>query len=244
MAKLESIYVGCAGWAIPRVAADGFPRQGSHLQRYAQQLPAVEINSSFYRSHMPATYARWAATVPDGFRFAVKVPRELTHRACLLDAVETLDRFLCETASLGPKRGPLLVQLPPGLAFEEQVAVSFFEQLRQRFTGDVVCEPRHPSWFSDSVADMFTRFRVARVAADPPPHPAAAEPGGWRGLVYYRYHGSPRTYYSSYSEGDLDRLAAVLRTTLERGVPSWCIFDNTAAGAAAINALGLLDRLA
>src|SRR4051812_32051961 len=72
------LYVGCAGWSVPKEHAGHFPAAGSHLQRYASRFPAVEINSSFYRPHRPATYARWAATVPDRFRFAGKVPREIT----------------------------------------------------------------------------------------------------------------------------------------------------------------------
>jgi len=75
-----TVKVGCAGWAIPRQHAHRFPEQGTHLERYARRLPAVEINSSFYRSYQPKTYARWAASVPEHFRFAVKVPREITHR--------------------------------------------------------------------------------------------------------------------------------------------------------------------
>ncbi|HWP34406.1 MAG TPA: DUF72 domain-containing protein, partial [Thermodesulfobacteriota bacterium] len=63
---MGAVLVGCAGWAIPRAAAGAFPGPGSHLERYARVLPAVEINSSFYRSHRPRTYARWAASVPAG----------------------------------------------------------------------------------------------------------------------------------------------------------------------------------
>ncbi len=84
MPKLKSkpphvICVGCAGWSLPKLYVGQFPAAGTHLTRYAGHLPAVEINSSFYRSHRPATYVKWAASVPDDFRFAVKVPREMTH---------------------------------------------------------------------------------------------------------------------------------------------------------------------
>ena len=75
----SSIRVGCAGWSIPREHADRFPEEGSHLARYAGRFPAVEINSSFYKPHRPATYARWAASVPADFRFSVKVPKLATH---------------------------------------------------------------------------------------------------------------------------------------------------------------------
>jgi uncharacterized protein YecE (DUF72 family) len=90
---------------------------------------------------------------------------------------------------------------------------------------------------------LLERRRVARVVADPLKSPEAAEPGGWRGLAYFRLHGSPRTYYSSYDDAYLDRLAARLRGIRREGIPCWCIFDNTTLGAGTPNAMGLLERL-
>jgi uncharacterized protein YecE (DUF72 family) len=83
---------------------------------------------------------------------------------------------------------------------------------------------------------------VARVAADPPRVEGGGEPGGWRGLAYFRLHGSPRTYYSSYDDGYLDSLAKKLGALRRRGIPAWCIFDNTASGAATANALSVIER--
>lgn len=246
------IYVGCAGWGIPKEHADRFasPKQGgdpsrlrSHLERYALRLPAVEINSSFYRSHKPATYARWAASVPEDFRFSVKVPRQITHLQRLHSSEETLIQFLDEAESLGDKLGPLLVQLPPSLRFEGTVACTFFEVLRRRYQGSVVCEPRHPDWFEREAEQVMRRFEIARVAADPAvPVREAAAPGDWGGTAYYRLHGSPRTYYSEYSQDYLTTLAQSLaQQAHSREV--WCIFDNTALGAATTNALSILERL-
>ncbi len=205
-------------------------------------LPAVEINSSFYRSHRPQTYERWARSVPDGFQFAVKAPREITHVHRLAGATDLLCRFLEEIGALGPTLGPILVQLPPGLAFDEGRARAFFDALRGLHAGPVACEPRHASWFEPAAGALLDAFRVARVAADPARVPEAARPGGWRGLVYYRLHGSPELYRSAYPEALLDSLAASLRT-LVRDATVWCIFDNTAGGAATANALTLLDRV-
>ena len=99
----------------PQGARRALPRGGEPPGALRAALPAVEINSSFYRPHRPSTYARWAAETPEGFPFAVKLPKEITHKRRLVDVAEPLDRFLAETAALGPKRGPLLVQLPPSL---------------------------------------------------------------------------------------------------------------------------------
>lgn len=235
------VRVGCAGWAIPKACVQYFPSKGSHLERYAARFAAVEINSSFYRPHQPATYARWGATVPDPFQFAVKVPKQITHVSRLSD-LSALDQFVSEAQALGEKLGPLLVQLPPSLAFDARTVKRFFRALRQRVTGPVVCEPRHASWFTSETENAFKEFQVARVAADPPPLPQGAEPGGWDGLVYYRLHGSPRKYYSEYPTAYLDALVPKLAQAA-RSVPTWCIFDNTAAGAATVNALAVLERL-
>ncbi len=145
-----TISIGCAGWGLPISAADRFPTSGSHLERYAARLDAVEINSSFYRSHRPATYQRWAATVPETFRFAVKVPRLITHERRLVNVEEPLDNFLQQMMLLGSRRGPLLVQLPPSLVFHPGQAAAFFSMLRTKLSGPVVCEPRHASWFTQA----------------------------------------------------------------------------------------------
>ena len=236
------IQVGCAGWSILRAHAEWFAPGASHLARYATRFPAVEIDSSFYRPHRPATYARWAETTPDAFRFAIKVPRAVTHERRLVDTAEPLDRFLAETAALGGKRGPVLVQLPPSLAFDPLIANAFCRELRERFDGAVVCEPRHPSWFGSDADRLLQSWNVARVAADPARAPHADEPGGWVGLRYLRLHGSPRMYYDAYDDPYLEDLARRL-VEYAQHAPVWCVFDNTAAGAATLNALRLLDLL-
>jgi uncharacterized protein YecE (DUF72 family) len=112
--------------------------------------------------------------------------------------------------------------------------------LRARHEGPVVCEPRHVTWAAPAAQRLLTRFRVARVAADPPRAAGFGAPGGWPGLVYFRWHGSPRTYFSSYTPERIDHLAVEL---LGAGVTAWCIFDNTGSGSAAANALDLRARL-
>ena len=139
-------FVGTAGWSLPRAYAESFPGEGSLLERYARVFPAAEINSSFYRPHQPKTYARWAASVPQGFRFAVKVPKEATHTRKLTGAGPVLDRFLGEATALGDALGPLLVQLPPSLALDTRVAGTFFRVLRRRFDGAVAWGEDQDIW--------------------------------------------------------------------------------------------------
>lgn len=238
----EQLRVGCAGWSIPKAYVDRFPTEGSHLERYAQVFNAVEINSSFYRPHKPATYERWANSVPEGFRFAVKAPKVITHTRRLKEAGNELDSFLAECEHLGPKLGPLLVQLPPNLAFDAQKVEAFFSDMRERFSGDIVCEPRHPTWFAPEPDELLASLQVARVAADPAVVSEAAEPGGWSGLVYYRLHGSPRIYYSAYPPEYLYTIGRKLAEAVSSNTQTWCIFDNTAEGAATGDALAVLAK--
>jgi uncharacterized protein YecE (DUF72 family) len=235
--------IGCAGWAIPKAHKAEFPVEGSHLQRYAARFPVVEINSSFYRLHQPATYARWAESVPPEFRFSAKIPRAITHEQRLVAADVLIDVFLDEVICLGSKLGCLLVQLPPSLAYDRPSADAFLADLRERYHGPVVIEPRHPSWFTKEVVARLHARRVGQVAADPACVPAAAEPAGWPELIYVRLHGSPDIYYSAYDEPYLDHLAQRMRAYAARADEVWCIFDNTARFAATPNALGLIRRL-
>jgi uncharacterized protein YecE (DUF72 family) len=232
-----AVRIGTAGWNIPREVAGAFPADGTHLERYGRVFDAAEINSSFHRPHRTSTYQRWAAAVPEVFRFAVKIPKVITHMSRLHDVDLLLDRFLAEVAGLGDKLGPLLVQLPPSLAFVTETAEKFFRDLRARVDTPVACEPRHASWFAPEVDALLNEFRIGRVAADPAPVSDASRPGGWPGLTYFRLHGSPRVYYSAYSDETVEALVAQLAVGSGTGSECWCIFDNTAAGAATGNAL-------
>ncbi len=234
------ILIGTAGWSIASRHAGAFAGEGMHLERYARRLDAVEINSSFYRSHRRETYERWAASVPEGFRFSVKLPKTITHERRLTDCDAPLDRFLSEAGGLGAKLGVVLVQLPPSLRFDEAVGLSFLESLRSRSGAGIALEPRHGSWFADDVAERLRRLHVARVAADPALFPGADRPSGWEGFAYFRLHGSPDVYRSDYA----DRLDAIRQLLAGHdGGEVWCIFDNTAQGQALGNALSLSERV-
>jgi uncharacterized protein YecE (DUF72 family) len=234
------IFIGAAGWNIPARYQDEFPAGGTHLERYGAVMNAVEIDSSFYRPHRRTTYERWAASVPSGFRFSVKLPRTITETHGLKDCDALLERFLKETSGLGGKLGVLLAQLPPRLACDLTIASTFFAALRGQTHAAIACEPRHPSWFTPEADAMLRDHGVARVAADPPRAPQDGKPGGWPGFSYWRLHGSPKIYYSDYPPQALDAIAEKL---CHAEADAWCIFDNTAAFAALGNALDLRERL-
>ena len=237
------ILIGSAGWSLPRAEQEQFATAGSHLERYAARFPVVEINSSFHRSHRAATWLRWRDSVPDGFRFSVKMPKTITHTQKLRDADQLVGAFLEEAGALGGKLGCLLVQLPPKLSFEPAVAGEFFASLRARTSLPIACEPRHASWFEEEPDRLLESCRVARVAADPARVPTAAEPGGWSAFRYYRLHGSPKIYYSAYSAEFISALSVRVAAEGSSDAAAWVIFDNTTLGAATRNALDLATAL-
>ncbi|KAB7767287.1 DUF72 domain-containing protein [Xanthomonas maliensis] len=238
------VRIGCAGWSIPASERGRFGPGDSVLQRYASRFDAVEINSTFYRPHRASTYARWADSVPERFRFAVKLPLSISHDARLQGTEALLDAFLAQAGALGPRLGCLLLQLPPSLALDARVAGRFFAQLRRRWDGAVVCEPRHSSWFAAPALRLLQRHRIARCAADPAVVPAAAIPAAGDGPLYWRWHGQPQMYYSAYPHSALAHLATVVSAALPHQAERWVIFDNTAAGHAVSDALQLQRLLA
>jgi len=238
------IAVGCAGWSLPRQAQPHFAQAASHLQRYASRFGVTEINSSFYRPHRAATYERWAGAVPADFRFCAKLPQAITHEGRLKDADAQLEQFFSQARALGDKLACVLVQLPPSLGYERPVAARFLKTLRKHWQGKAAIEPRHASWFEPDADTLARDFEVARVLADPVRYDAGRAPGGWPGFIYVRLHGSPRMYYSAYERSVIEALAARLQMAQAQCDDAWCIFDNTASGAAVTNALQLVDALA
>lgn len=256
---MERVTIGIAGWTLPRADADVFPpaQFGSNLARYAAAFDAVEINSSFYRPHRPETYARWADSVPDGFRFAVKLPKAVTHEKRLQDVDAELDRFITEAGALGPKLGWVLVQTPPSLRFDPIAVGALFAGLHARLRGAagsaaakqgrpggsvaLACEARHGSWFGEEATALLRELDVVRVVADPP----AGEPGPFEatssGAAYLRLHGSPLIYRSIYEPDRLARVAAWLRG--QGHIKALVIFDNTMSGTQVRQALQLRQML-
>jgi uncharacterized protein YecE (DUF72 family) len=239
---MERFFIGTAGWSIPRTAADAFPSEGTALERYAARFRGAEINSSFHRPHRISTWERWREATPADFRFSVKLPKTITHQHKLVGYPELLAPFLSEVRGLGDKLAVLLVQLPPKLEFDAETVRAFFAMLSGRTAAAIACEPRNRSWFEHSADDLLASLGVARVAADPAICPAAAQPGGSAKLRYWRLHGSPVIYRSSYA----DRIAGYadsIRAQHNEGQATWCIFDNTASSAAVSDALRLTEAL-
>jgi uncharacterized protein YecE (DUF72 family) len=244
--NLRRVYIGTAGWSLSLgLAPRTFPGQ-SGLPRYAEYFNAVEVNSTFYRLPRAQTIERWREGTPAGFRFTVKVPRSITHEG-RLSGVEPELGELCErVARFERKLGALLIQLPASFEFEARLVERFISQLAGSTAAPLVFEPRHPSWFTDEATRLLVERDVARAAADPACCPAAAQPLPASRVVYFRWHGSPRMYFSAYLPERVAELGtSVLAARQSGGVRRdvYCFLDNTALGAAAVNALSLKAEL-
>jgi uncharacterized protein YecE (DUF72 family) len=242
---MEQIYIGTAGWSLAKELRQNLEIRPSVLELYGQIFNSVEINSSFYRDHKASTYRRWGEAVPNEFRFCVKVSRRFTHEQQLQVKADELFENLSSVLFLGSKLASLLVQLPPSLNFHAENASHFFSLLRRLYAGPIAFEPRNISWTSEEAVNLIKKYSLARVWADPEPFADANKNLiGSGDFVYYRLHGFPKIYYSSYTEEALRAYAEKFKLDLQAQKKVWCIFDNTALGHAAHNAIHLKRLIA
>lgn len=241
---MNNFYVGTSGLVLPVPNKQHFPEEfksGTRLSYYASLFNSIEINSSFYKVARPATYAKWATEVPDGFRFTVKLWRGITHQPGLEFADSDVDRCLLAANQLGTKRGCLLVQLPPGIHAGK--AAQLERLLQQIHTTDpagawrLAVEFRHPSWYRPEIADLLTRYKAGLVLHDMPASKRET-PAGKTLFIYVRYHGTEGDYKGGYSEEHLLKDARRMRTWLQEGREVYVYFNNT-IGDALLNAQAL-----
>ena len=240
--RRAQIVVGTAGWSIPRASAADFAGDGTHLERYGRRLRGAEINSCFYRPHAPRDYAKWAAATPAVVPLRGQAAEDHHARSaagagpCAARAVPRRDRAgsaesAARSSSSSRRRSPSMrAWWAASWRCCERATTGRSSGSRATRRG-----PRRRRTrccrSTGSLASRPIRRRFLR-----PPCP-----GGWPGLVYYRLHGSPRTYWSSYDALRLGACADALRR-VPPGAEAWCVFDNTASGAALQNAVEL-DRL-
>lgn len=229
------IYTGTAAWTIPKIAAEHFPVEGTHLERYSKTLNAVEINTTFYKDHMPKSFKKWADSTPADFRFSVKLNKRFTHECGL--SVDTIDLAanLQGISELGEKWRVLLVQLPKSQSFNEVLMDRFYKTIRENFQGAIALEARNLTWMSEESIRLMKKYNISKVTADPEVCPDFVESE----ISYYRLHGSPEMYKSDYPQSYLDSLYEEMNS-LDKEV--WCIFDNTTFGYATQNAVTVTNK--
>jgi len=269
---LADVRVGVSGWRYRDWRGRFYPRglaQRLELEYVAGLMNSVELNGSFYSMQRPASYQRWAASVPEDFLFAIKGSRYITHLKRLAGVEVALANFLASgLLGLGPKLGPVLWQLPPGLRFEEGMLAAFLAQLPRstsaaaelarghdaRLEGRAVTTPdedrlmrhvlevRDDSFRDRAFLRLLEDYGVGLVVAD--------TAGRWpllldvtSDLVYVRLHGDTQLYHSDYGEAALDLWAERVRWWRDAGLDVCVYFDNDVNAHAPFNALGLARRL-
>jgi len=270
---MSQAFVGVSGWRYPRWRGDFYPkglRQKDELHYAAERMSSVEINGSFYSLQRPSSYEGWRDATPDGFVFAVKGGRFITHLKQLRDVETPLANFFASgVLALGDKLGPILWQLPERTRFDPERLSAFFAllprttqaaaELAGRHDDKIpenraattalargairhALEPRHESFDTDEARAFLSEHDICTVIAD--------SAGRWPQLHdatsdfrYVRLHGETELYASGYTDESLDRWAGQIRRWLDDGHDTYVYFDNDAKGHAPHDALALLARL-
>jgi uncharacterized protein YecE (DUF72 family) len=196
-AKRMALYVGTSGFSYKEWKGPFYPEDlpvKRMLAYYAQRFRAVEINSTFYGLPSPSSLENWAGEVPEGFRFALKAPQQITHRKRLKDSGEPLSRLVQAAGALGARLGPLLFQLPPTMRKDNARLGDFLSLM----PSDVPAafEFRHESWFDDEIFGLLSRHRAALCIAE-------AEEGPSAPLTATADWGYLRLRRAEYGEADL-----------------------------------------
>lgn len=242
-------YVGTSGWSYDHWQGRFYPADLAKKSRFAffaGQFKTVELNATFYRLFQESTFRKWADQAPDGFLYAVKLWRWITHRRRLVDTGDDLTTFLARAALLRDRLGPVLVQLPPGLHRDDALLSAFLADFAgaQEHLGKpirVAFEFRHRSWFAEEVFDLLREAHAAFCIADMPklafPCRVTAD------FVYLRFHGAPDIYRSAYDEQTLARWAETLSAELRNGRDVFAYFNNDIDAHAVHNARQLRTLL-
>lgn len=236
---MATAWIGTSGWVYANwrahLYADAPVRRW--LEIASRAFSALEINGSFYTQIKPETYARWRRETPDGFRFALKGHRFVTHYKRLRDAADSILRLRDQARGLGDKLAAVVWQLPARFGVDVPRLEDFLRALEGWPDARHALELRHRTWFVPAVAERLRAARVAVCLSDAPDFPM------WRevttDLVYVRLHGHTRKYASQYSAASLARWAEATRRWVAEGRDVHVYFDNDGEGHAVHDALML-----
>ena len=219
-----TIRIGIGGWTYEPWRGTFYPAkwpQKRELDYAASQLSAIEINGTYYSGFKPASFANWAAAVPDGFVFTVKASRYCTNRKVLAEAGESIARFVGQgIVELGPKLGPILWQFMATKRFDHDDMAAFLKLLPSAHAGVPLrhaIQVRHDSFADPAFVAMARAANVAIVYADSVDYPAIADVTA--DFVYARLESADEANPSGYSDTALDRWATAARTWQAGGRP-------------------------
>jgi len=231
------ILVGTSGWQYRDWRGRFYPErlpQKEWLEHYATKFATVEVNNAFYRLPERSTFVAWRERTPPDFCVGVKMSRYLTHIKRLREPAEPVERFLSRASGLGPRLGPVLVQLPPTLRGDpsalDAVLACFPSSVR------VAVEPRHPTWWTDEVREVLEKRSAALAWADRLGRPATPL---WRTTDwgYLRFHEGRAQPRPRYGRAALRTWAGRLRDAFGPSASAYVYFNNDPGGAAVVDAV-------
>jgi len=228
-AVVSPIHVGCSGWVYKHWRGILYPAglpQARWFHRYAEEFDTVEINASFYRVPKPETFEGWRNKAPDGFRYAVKVNRFITHLKKLVGVEETLNDFVALARKLGPTLGPLLYQLPPSLKLDLERLEAFLKLVPKDLAN--VFEFRNKSWYVPETYALLDRYGASFCVHDMPGSQCERTAVG--PIAYVRFHGGEGKYWGRYSDEGLLGWTDWVLEQARSGRPVWCYFNNDIQG--------------
>ncbi len=235
-------YIGCSGYHYKDWKEIFYPAglpQRKWFEFYSSHFNTLELNITFYRFPQLKFLENWYAVSPRGFRFSVKAPRLITHYKQFNDCDKLLADFYETTMKgLKDKLGAILFQLPPSLSYSPERLDVLVKSMKKGFQN--VIEFRHVSWWNKEV---FAGMKKEKIIFAGISHPSLPEDAivNYK-AAYYRFHGKPKLYYSSYSAKALKLIA----DSLNKEKPlkeAYVYFNNTATIAAIKNALWLKKYL-
>ncbi len=225
MAKQGKIRVGIGGWTFEPCRGVFYPKglpQSRELEYASRHLTTIEINGTFYRTQTPATFAKWAAEVPEGFVFAVKGPRYAVNRRVLAEAGDSIKRFIDSgPLEMGDKLGPMLWQFAPTKKFDAADFGKFLELLPAKIDGRKlrhVVEVRHASFCVPEFIALLRSFSIPVVFAEHDKYPGIADAIG--DFVYARLQKGEDTIPTAYPAKALDAWAKRAEIWAKGGTPS------------------------
>ncbi len=238
----DPVRIGTSGWHYRHWRGPFYPPDlppSRMLAWYAAHFDCVELNNSFYRLPTSAGFAQWRDTAPEGFSFAVKASRYMTHVRKLQEPEPAIARLTSAAAALGPKRGPVLFQLPPNWSVNVGRLRAFLEAWPRDWPN--AWEFRDDSWFRDDVYDLLAEHGAALCLHDL--HGRRTPEVLTAALVYVRLHGPGQAYEGSYPDTLLDRWARKLAGWAAEGHTPWAFFNNDAEGHAVRDARRLRAKV-
>lgn len=242
----KKIYIGTSGWSYKHWKHVFYPagvKATDYLSYHAQHFNITEINTSFYHLPKEQTIIDWAAKVPPHFKFCAKMSRYLTHMKKLHQPEEPLERFFSVFNCMQAVMGPVLIQLPPALPFNYEVAKHFYEVLNCLYSPyNFVIEVRHPTWLQTNSFTLMSAYNIGLVIAQSGhrfPYAEAITATN----IYIRFHGPDELYASSYTDEMLSSFAAKFKAWRSNGHVIWAFFNNDINGYAIANAKRLIELL-